>query len=52
MEKQVKRVVPPQCAELNHILSIYSKMMGVPVKFLLEKLDEVSGDLVALDRYV
>jgi|JI61114C2RNA_FD_contig_41_3942174_length_895_multi_7_in_0_out_0_1 hypothetical protein len=52
MEKQVKRVVPPQCTELNNILSIYSKMMGVSVKFLLEKLDEVSGDLLALDKYV
>ena len=45
-------MVPPQCTELNNILSIYSKVMNVPVKFLLEKLDEVSGDLLALDKYV
>lgn len=52
LEKQVKRVVPPQCAELNNVLSVYSKVVGMPVKALLEKLDEVSGDLIALDKYV
>lgn len=52
IDRQIKRVVPPQCAELNNVLSVYSKMVNVPVQYLIEKLDQVSGDLVTLDRYI
>jgi len=37
---------------LNEVLRIYSKMVNVPVKDLLEKLDKLSGDLVSLDNYI
>jgi hypothetical protein len=33
-------------------MRIYSKMVNIPVKDLLEKLDKLSGDLVALDSYI
>jgi hypothetical protein len=52
IDRQIKRVVPSQCAELNNVLSVYSKMVNVPVQYLIEKLDQVSGDLVTLDRYI
>lgn len=52
IERQIKRVVPPQCAELNNVLSVYSKMVNVPIPYLIEKLDQASGDLVTLDRYI
>lgn len=34
------------------MLRIYSKMVNIPVRDLLEKLDKLSGDLVALDTYI
>ena len=27
-------------------------MVNIPISFLLEKLDSLSGDLVALDKYI
>lgn len=44
--------VPTNCKELNEVLRIYSKIVNIPVKDLLEKLDKLSGDLVALDNYI
>jgi hypothetical protein len=38
--------------ELNNILKIYTKMVNIPIKTLLQKLDEASGDFVILDNYV
>lgn len=46
------KTVPTNCKELNEVLRIYSKMVNIPVKDLLEKLDKLSGDLVALDNYI
>ena len=46
------KTVPTNCKELNEVLRIYSKMVNIPVKDLLEKLDKLSGDLVALDSYI
>jgi hypothetical protein len=44
--------VPTNCKELNEVLRIYSKMVNIPVKDLLDKLDRLSGDIVALDNYI
>jgi hypothetical protein len=44
--------IPLNCKELNDVLRIYSKMVNMPIKTLLEKLDQVSGDLVELDTYI
>ncbi len=46
------KTVPTNCKELNEVLRIYSKMVNIPVKDLLEKLDKLSGDLVSLDSYI
>jgi len=46
------KTVPTNCKELNEVLRIYSKMVNIPVKELLEKLDKLSGDLVSLDNYI
>jgi len=46
------KTVPTNCKELNEVLRIYSKMVNIPVKDLLEKLDKLSGDLVTLDNYI
>lgn len=46
------KTVPTNCKELNEVLRIYSKMVNIPVRDLLEKLDKLSGDLVALDSYI
>jgi hypothetical protein len=53
-KKAVQKIktVPTNCKELNEVLRIYSKMVNIPVRDLLEKLDKLSGDLVALDNYV
>jgi len=44
--------VPTNCKELNEVLRIYSRMVNIPVKDLLDKLDRLSGDIVALDNYI
>lgn len=44
--------IPNSCKELSDVLKLYSKMVNVPVKTLTEKLDQLSGDLVALDHYI
>lgn len=40
------------CKELNDILKLYSKMVNIPIKTLLERLDQVSGDFLQLDNYI
>lgn len=50
--KEGKKPVPTNCKELNDILKIYSKMVNIPVKTLLERLDQVSGDFIQLDNYI
>ena len=40
------------CKELNDIMKLYSKMVNIPIKTLLEKLDQVSGDFLQLDNYI
>ena len=44
--------IPTNCKELNEVLRIYSKMVNMPVKTLLQRLDQLSGDLVDLDTYI
>ena len=44
--------IPSNCKELSEVLKLYSKMVNVPIKTLTEKLDQLSGDLVALDNYI
>lgn len=44
--------IPNNCRELSDVLKLYSKMINMPVKTLAEKLDQLSGDLVALDSYI
>lgn len=44
--------MPTNCKELNDILKLYSKMVNVPIKTLLELLHQVSGDFVQLDNYI
>ena len=44
--------IPSNCKQLSEVLKLYSKMVNVPVKSLTEKLDQLSGDLVALDHYI
>ena len=55
-EKTVKHTklanIPLNCKELNEVLRIYSKMVNMSHSSLLEKLDQVSGDLVELDTYI
>jgi hypothetical protein len=48
----VKKPLPTNCKELNDILKLYSKMVNVPIKTLLERLDQVSGDFIQLDNFV
>ena len=38
--------IPTNCKELSEVIKLYSKMVNVPVKTLVEKLDQLSGDLV------
>lgn len=47
-----KKSLPTNCKELNDILKLYSKMVNVPIKVLLERLDQVSGDFTQLDNFV
>jgi hypothetical protein len=44
--------IPSNCRELSEVIKLYSKMVNVSVKTLTEKLDQLSGDLVALDNYI
>lgn len=44
--------IPANCKELSEVLKLYSKMVNVPMRVLVEKLDQVSGDLVELDNYI
>ena len=44
--------IPNNCKELHETLRVYSKMVDIPMKVLLAKLDQVSGDLIELDKYV
>jgi hypothetical protein len=50
--KETKKPLPTNCKELNDIMKLYSKMVNVPVKTLLERLDQVSGDFIQLDNYI
>ena len=47
-----KSNIPNNCKELNYVLKIYSKMVNIPVKTLVQRLDQVSGDLIQLDTYI
>lgn len=47
-----KKNVPTNCKQLNDILKMYSKMVNVPIKTLLERLDQVSGDFTQLDNFI
>jgi hypothetical protein len=47
-----KKILPTNCKELNDILKLYSKMVNVPIKTLLERLDQVSGDFTQLDNFI
>lgn len=47
-----KKPLPTNCKELNDILKLYSRMVNVPIKTLLERLDQVSGDFTQLDNFV
>lgn len=47
-----KKILPTNCRELNEILKLYSKMVNVPIKTLLERLDQVSGDFTQLDNFI
>lgn len=38
--------------QLNEVIKVYSKMVNVPIKTLLEWLDQVSGDFVQLDNFI
>lgn len=44
--------MPTNCKELNDILKLYSKMVNIPIKTLLQQLDQVSGDFMQLDNYI
>lgn len=46
------RGIPINCKQLNDVVRMYSKMVNIPVKTILERLDQVSGDLTALDNYI
>lgn len=50
--KETKKPLPTNCKELNEILKLYSKMVNVPIRTLLERLDQVSGDFTQLDNFV
>ena len=47
-----RKAVPTNCVELNNIMKVYTKMVNLPIKTLLRKLDEASGDFVILDNFV
>lgn len=47
-----KKPLPTNCKELNEILKLYSKMVNVPIRTLLERLDQVSGDFTQLDNFI
>ena len=47
-----KKILQTNCKELNDILKLYSKMVNVPIKTLLERLDQVSGDFTQLDNFI
>ncbi len=47
-----KKPLPTNCKELNDIMKLYSRMVNVPIKTLLERLDQVSGDFTQLDNFV
>lgn len=48
----LKKGVPTNCKELNEVMRVYSKMVNMPIKTLLELLDQLSGDFVQLDNYI
>ena len=33
-------------------MKLYSKMVNIPIKTLLEKLDQLSGDFLQLDNFI
>lgn len=47
-----KNPLSTNCKELYKILKLYSKMVNIPIKTLLERLDQVSGDFTQLDNFV
>lgn len=44
--------MPARCKDLNEVMKMYSRMVNIPIKSLLEKLDQVSGDFTQLDAYI
>jgi hypothetical protein len=34
------------------VIKLYSKMVNIPARTLIEKLDQLSGNLVELDNYI
>ena len=44
--------MPARCKDLNEVMKMYSRMVNIPIKTLLEKLDQVSGDFNQLDAYI
>jgi hypothetical protein len=51
-KETTKKPLPTNCKELNDIMKLYSRMVNVPIKTLLERLDQVSGDFTQLDNFV
>lgn len=47
-----KKNIPTKCKDLNDVLKLYSKMVNIPIKTLLERLDQLSGDFNQLDAYI
>lgn len=47
-----KKILPTNCKELNEVMKLYSKMVNLPIKTLLERLDQVSGDFTQLDNFI
>jgi hypothetical protein len=51
-KEQSRKAIPINCKNLNDILKLYSKMVNIPIKTLLERLDQVSGDFLQLDNFI
>ena len=51
-KETLKKNIPTKCKELNDVLKLYSKMVNIPIKILLERLDQVSGDFSQLDAFI
>jgi hypothetical protein len=52
LPKGSKKAVPVNCKELSEVVKFYSKMVKIPPRALIEKLDQLSGSFVDLDDYL